>query len=277
MEIADIYAIRDLPRPSLSQEILDIISQLKISFKPAFRRAPRRRDENWRDAVLLDTVRKVRERDDPDYDVIVGSLNKLTTQTYTKLMTDILERVGKRDQLFRLRVTTLLFDRGVRQNFFAPLMADAYADIIKKSPDASNDLLTQVAKFDELYDVNKIIVLPSADDPNFEQIAMEWGKLKETKRGFAVYIAELYSRGLIPDDIMNGFVTQVFADLREAVAAPKTSVKEEHVDALVKFVFAISSKIPSTKAAIRELLAVPRAEVPCLNMKSKFKLEDALK
>lgn len=277
MEIATLYAARDLPRPSLSQDILDTIAQLKISFKPSFRRAARRRDENWREAALMDAVRKVRERDDPDYDDIIGFLNKLTKQTYTKLVTEILSRIEKRDQLFRLRVSTLLFDRGVRQNFFAALMADAYSDIIKRFPDASNDLLTQVAKFDDLYDMKKIVVLPSADDPKFEEIACEWGKLKETKRGFAVYVSELYSRGLIPDESMDAFITPVLADLRETIGAPKTAVKEEHVDALVKLVFTMASKLPSIKQHIRDILALPRTETPCLNMKSRFKLEDALK
>jgi hypothetical protein len=280
MEIATIYSARDLPRPSLPDEIKDIISKLKISFKAAYRRARPTRSvetEDWRNSVLLDVVRKVREKDDPDYDEINSFINKLTKQTYTKMITEILARIEKRDEMFRLRVTTLLFDRGIRQNFFASLMADAYADIIKMFPDASGDLLSQVAKFDELYDTNKLIVVPGSEDAGYDEAIIAWTKLKETKRGFAVYVSELFARGLIPDETMTALMTHVFTDLRESLTAPKTPTKEEHVDALVRFIFAMASKMPDIKNAIKAILAVPKAEAPCLNMKSRFKLEDALK
>jgi len=280
MEIATIYSARDLPRPSLPDEIKDIISKLKISFKAAYRRARPTRSvetEDWRNSVLLDVVRKVREKDDPDYDEINSFINKLTKQTYTKMITEILARIEKRDEMFRLRVTTLLFDRGIRQNFFASLMADAYADIIKMFPDASGDLLSQVAKFDELYDTNKLIVVPGSEDAGYDEAIIAWTKLKETKRGFAVYVSELFARGLIPDETMTALMTHVFTDLRESLTAPKTPTKEEHVDALVRFVFAMASKMPDIKNAIKAILAVPKADAPCLNMKSRFKLEDALK
>lgn len=280
MEIATIYAARDFPRPSLSDEIKDIISKLKISFKAAYRRPRAMRPteaDDWRNSVLLDVVRKVREKDDPDYDEINSFINKLTKQSYTKMITEIIARLEKRDEMFRLRVTTLLFDRGIRQNFFASLMADAYADIIKMFPDASGDLLTQVSKFDELYDTNKLVVVPGSDDAGYDEAIIAWTKLKETKRGFAVYVAELFARGLIPEETMTALMTHVFTDLRESLGAPKTPTKEEHVDALVRFVFAMASKMPAIKDAIKAILAVPKAEAPCLNMKSKFKLEDALK
>ena len=278
MDIQSIYAARALPRPSVSQEVRDIIAQLKISFKPTFRRPARRREpDDWRESALADVVRKVRERDDPDYDEVNAFLNKVTKQTYTKLILEILARLQKRDALFRLRVTTLLFDRGVRQSFYASLMADAYADIVKQCPDASQDLLVQVSKFDELYDTGKLIVLPSSEDPGFDEAVIAWTKLKEIKRGFAVYVAELFGRGLIPEDIMTTMVQHVLSDLRETVGGPKTAVKEEHADALVRFLFAVVSKMPVVKTRVRELLALPRPDTPCLNMKSRFKLEDALK
>jgi hypothetical protein len=284
MDIATLYSARNLPRPSLSEEIANIIAKLKISFKPSYPRRPRqpRRQEadeqgDWRADALRDVVRKVREKDDPDYDEINSYINKLTKQTYTKMISEILLRIQKRDPMFRLRVTTLLFDRGIRQNFFAAIMADAYSDIIKVFPDASADLLTQVAKFDELYDTNKLVVVPGSDDAGYDEAIIAWTKLKETKRGFAVYVSELFARGLIPDDIMNTLMTHVFTDMRESLGAPKTAMKEEHVDALVRFVFAMASKMPDIKNAIRAILAVPKADAPCLNMKSRFKLEDALK
>lgn len=283
MDVSTIYAARSLPRPSLSDEIMAVISKLKISFRPMFptrrprQQQPRREAEDWRADALKDVVRKVREKDDPDYSEINGYINKLTKQTYTKMTTEILARIQKRDAMFRLRVTTLLFDRGIRQNFFAAIMADAYSDIIKVFPDASGDLLAQVAKFDELYDTDKLVVVPGSDEAGYDDAIIAWTKLKETKRGFAVYLSELFARGLIPDTIMEALMTHVLTDLRDSLSAPKTETKEEHVDALVRFVFVMASKMPEIKNAIKGILAIPKADAPCLNSKSRFKLDDALK
>lgn len=279
MDVAAIYAVRDLPRPSLGEDILSTIAKLKISFKPAFRRTfrpKRQEDDNWRNNALVNAVRKVKEKDDTDYSEIVSNINKLSKSNYTKLMTDFLERIKKRDALFRLRVTTLLFDFGVKSTFFAPIMADAYKDIVAAHPDALQDLATQTAMFDTLYDTEKIVVVPLSSDPTYDEAILAWTKQKEVKRGFAAFVAELYSRGLVPEETMNGFLKQVFDDLRESVRASKTPANEEHVDALVRFLFAVATKV-SIRAGTKEILSIPRTDTPSLTMKSRFKLEDANK
>lgn len=285
MDIATIYASRALPRPSLADEILSLISKLKISFKPTFRRGPphARRppgghavETNWREAALVDAVRKVREKDDADYDEVSSAMNKLSKANYTKLMTDVLERLKKRDEAFRLRVTTLLFDRGVRQTFFAPMMSDAYKDIAAAHPEALQDLATQTAMFDKLYDMENVTIVPSSTDPGYDDAIIAWTKQKETKRGFAVYVSELYTRGLVPEETMMGFLRTVFDELTTSIRAPKTQANEEHVDALVRFLFAVAPKI-AIRRAVTEVLARPRGECQSLSMKSRFKLEDAAK
>jgi hypothetical protein len=281
MDLASIYAVRALPRPGLDSSIVDVISKLKISFKPLYRRpfqATRRKTEkdDWRESMMLDVVRKVREKDDPDYDDINANINKLSKANYTKLVSDVLERLKKRDEFFRLRVTTLLFDRGIHQIFFAPLMADAYRDIVKAHPDASSDLATQITMFDTLYDTGNVTMIPASTDPGYEEAVVAWTKQKEKKRGFAVYLGELYSRGLVPEETMMTIVKTILDDLRETASTPKSGPNEEHVDALVRFIFAVASKVPIAKD-VRALLAIPKASTPSLSMKSRFKLEDALK
>jgi hypothetical protein len=262
---------------------VDIIAKLKISFKPAFRRppAPRRRHDreevvNWRENVLVEVVRKVREKDDVDYDLVSAILNKVSKQTYEKLVAEMLDILAKRDGMFRLRVTTLLFDRGIRQNFYAPIMADVYSEIVKSHPDASGDLAIQIQMFDKLYDTENVTLIPASSDPGFNDAIIAWTKQKEMKRGFAVYLAELYSRELVTQDTMLGIVRIVLDDLSTSIRAPKTSAVEEHVDALARFLFAVSPKVPIRKE-LSGILAVPRPECPTLTMKSRFKLEDAAK
>jgi hypothetical protein len=274
-----------MPRPSLADDILQLISKLKISFKPTFRRGAYHHNnrrggghpvENWREAALVDAVRKVREKDDVDYDEITSAMNKLSKANYTKLMTDVIERMRKRDEAFRLRVTTLLFDRGVRQTFFATMMADAYKDIAAAYPEALQDLAIQTAMFDKLYDQENVTIVPLSTEAGYDEGIIAWTKQKETKRGFAVYVSELYSRGLVPEETMMGFLRTVMDELATSIRAPKTVANEEHVDALVRFLFAVATKIP-LRALIAAVLAVPKAETISLNMKSRFKLEDAAK
>jgi hypothetical protein len=284
MDTQTIYAARALPRPSLPEEVTLLISKLKISFKPMFRRAFVARNRNsssaaapdWREAAMADVVRKVREKDDADYDEVSAAMNKLSKTNYTKLMTDVLERLKKRDALFRLRVTTLLFDRGVRQTFFATMMADAYKDIAAANPEALQDLAIQTSMFEKLYDTENVTIVPASTDAGYDDAIIAWTKQKETKRGFAVYVSELYSRGLVPEDTMMGFLKTVMEDLALSIRTPKTSASEEHVDALVRFLFAVATKMP-LRALIAPILAVPKAETPSLNMKSRFKLDDAAK
>jgi hypothetical protein len=282
MDTLTIYAARALPRPSLPEEIQLLISKLKISFKPPFRRVYHARRpangaaDNWREAALVDAVRKVREKDDPDYDEISSAINKLSKANYTKLMTAILEKLKARDEPFRLRVTTLLFDRGVRQTFFATMMADAYKDIAAAHPEALQDLATQTTMFDRLYDTGNVTIVPASTDPGYDEAIIAWTKQKEIKRGFAVYVSELYSRGLVPEDTMMGFLRTIMDELGASIRTPKTNASEEHVDALVRFLFAVATKVP-LRALIASVLTVPKTETPSLNMKSRYKLEDTAK
>lgn len=281
MDVQSLYAARALPRAELSPAIAEVISRLKLSFKPVYRKpyvAPRRKEEatNWRETALVDVVRKVREKDDADYDAVSSAMNKLSKANYAKLTGEILALLAKRDGLFRLRVTTLLFDRGIRQPFFAPILADLYADLVKATADAAGDLSIQLQMVDVLYDTGNVTMIPSSEDPGYDAAVIAWTKQKELKRGFAVYLAELYSRELVSQDTMATYVSGILDDLQESVKTPKSKVKEEHVDALVRFVFAVAGKV-DLRERVRSLLALPKTETPNLTMKSRFSLEDALK
>lgn len=282
LTISSIYALRPSLKQPLPDSVIEIFSKLRTSFRPVFRRGPRREPPpvepvNWRQNILVETLRKVREKDDPDYDEINAAINKLSKPTYSKLCEMITVKLAARDALFRLRVTTLLFDRGIRQNFYASLLADLYSDIVKLQEDARHDLETQVAMFDSLYDMTAVTIVPSSSDAGFDDALIAWTKQKETKRGFAVYTSELYSRGLIPETTMSTFVSTIVDDLRESIVQKKTPPVEEHVDHLVRFLAAVAPKVKEVKPKVAEILKIPRTETPSLSMKSRFKLEDSVK
>ena len=279
--VTSIYALRPSVKQPLPDSVVEIFSKLRTSFRPVYRRPVRREPPaeaaNWRQNVLVETLRKVREKDDADYDEINAAINKLSKPTYTKLTDLIKTKIASRDPMFRLRVTTLLFDRGIRQNFYASLLADLYSDIVKAEEDARSDLATQVSMFDALYDTSAVTIVPASTDAGFDAALIAWTKQKETKRGFAVYTAELYSRGLIPEETMAVFVKTVVDDLRETIRHSRTPPTEEHVDHLVRFLAAVAPKVKSVKEMVSGILVIPRPETPSLCMKSRFKLEDVAK
>jgi hypothetical protein len=81
---------------------------------------------------------------------------------------------------------------------------------------------------------------------------------------------------LIEESVMMELITSVINDLKTTVRLTKTNTNEEHVDALVRFVAAVAPKV-SIKGLLEEILNLPRTETPSLNMKSRFKLQDAVK
>ena len=281
LTVQSIYALRPSVKQPLPESVAEIFSKLRTSFHPVFRRPIRRepppQSANWRQTVLVETLRKVREKDDADYDEINAAINKLSKPTYAKLTEMVKTKLSARDAMFRLRVTTLLFDRGIRQNFYASMLADLYLDIVKHQEDARQDLTTQCAMFDSLYDTAAVTIVPSSSDAGFDDALIAWTKQKETKRGFAVYTSELYSRGLIPETTMSVFVATIVDDLRDTISHKKTPPVEEHVDHLVRFLAAVAPKVKEVKSKVADILTIPRAETPSLSMKSRFKLEDVAK
>jgi hypothetical protein len=82
LTVAQVYGVRFAEKLSLPKIVQDNIAKLRITpvvFKP-FRpqpRAPYRPKENWRENALVEAVRRVKERDDPEYDEVFSSLNKI--------------------------------------------------------------------------------------------------------------------------------------------------------------------------------------------------------
>lgn len=282
MDIATIYNAKHLPREPLPQVVLDTIAKLKISFRPSYRRSHQRRRDHvenaeWRKVLISDIVNKLKEKDDEDYSYISSCINKITKSNYEKLLEEMLRRMEKRDDEFRLRVTTLLFDRGIRSPFFAPMMAELYKDISKAYPDALKDLSTQLTMFDKLYDISTTVIVPtSTTDPTYNDAIIMWTKQKEIKKGFTIYLVELYKQDLVEFETMNMIVKFILDDFYETIKLTKTETHIEHVDALVRFISIVAKTIP-LKIILTDIKNLPRDQTPSLSMKSRFAIEDAAK
>jgi hypothetical protein len=276
----------------LPKIVQDNIAKLRITpvaFKP-YRppaRAPYRAKpaENWRENALVEAVRRVKERDDPEYDEVFGSLNKIAPRTLDKMSEKVIVNIKKRDEIFRLRVTTLLFDMAISQSGYAILMADCAKKLVSEIPDIREDLLAQTEMFPKLYNMTETLTYPSSEEVGYADKVVEWMKLKDKRRGYAKFVTQLFVRQLVEEKTVGECMTHVSSDLTGMAKQPKTEQSEENTTQYVDFLFETAKILPDTakdlrvlmKTFIESVLGIPRPELPSLNMRSRFKIEDALK
>jgi len=227
----------------------------------------------------------VRETDDPQYDEMFSIFNKIAGQTMDKLSSDAIAIIKSRDEQFRLRVTTLLFDRAIKGSAYAGVMADLAKKINTEIPDVSEDLEMHVQMFGTLYDMSGTLVFPKLGEPDFEDKVVAWAKQKDVRRGYARFLTHLYSRELVSGQALQESMQKVIQDLNDTLVQPKSEQSEENVTQFADFLFEIAKLLKPTAIELRGLilssvdtiLKRPRPDLPSLNMRSRFKLEDTAK
>lgn len=288
------YSVRFGPKLSLPQIVQDNIARLRITpvpYRPVRtfvrhtyknRGTTATQSENWRQAALVDIVRKVKEREDPEYSEIFGIFNKISPGNLEKLSGDAIVFMQKRDEQFRLRVSALLFDKAITQPPFSAVMAECAYRINEVIPGVSEDLQSQIEMFPKLYDMTETITFPEFGTDGFNDKVVLWMKQKEKRRGYAKFMMELFAKNLITEDVVKSALDQVVRELNDLARQKATEQTTENTTQFVEFLFETSKKVKGAlkdqlKTSVQEILATPKAELPSLNMRSKFKLEDAFK
>jgi hypothetical protein len=129
------------------------------------------------------------------------------------------------------------------------------------------------------------LVFPKADEEGFEDKIVAWSKQKDVRRGYSRFLTHLSTVQLIPSKILNESMQKVLGDLDDTVVQAKTELSEENVTQYADFLFEIAKLLPKTAVELRGLIQTrvdivlkrPRSELPSLNMRSRFKLEDTYK
>jgi len=284
ISVADMYNLRSVEKLSLPKIIQENIAKLRISpahYRPV-RPPPKFHGKkyhnqtdttNWREKILVDIVRRVKEREDPEYSEIFAIFNKITKTTVEKLSNDAMALIQKRDETFRLRVSSLLFDKAITGHVYSAVMADCALILSKVIPEIVEDLSTQMNMFDTLYNMSDTIICS-------DETVIEWTKQKERRKGFAKFVMELFLRNLVPDDIVQKGLENVMAELNALVILPKTEQNDENIHQFAVFLFETAKLVPRENALLREHLKNSISTTLSSNkfqMKTKFKLEDALK
>jgi hypothetical protein len=290
MTSAMIYSVRFAEKLTLPKLILENISRLRLvpaAYRPIrpVKKMSKQTEDNWRTKLLVDMVRRVRETDDPQYDEILSIFNKIAPPTLDKLSGEALVILKSRDKEFCLRVTTLLFDKAIKQSFYAGLMADLAQRINGQIPEISEDLETHAQMFTSLYDMTETLLFPKIEDPEFKDKVILWAKQKDVRRGYARFLTHLFTRDLITGRALQESMQKVFEDLQNTIVEPKSEQSEENVTQFADFIFEIAKLLKPSAIELRglistklgEILGRPRPDLPSLNMRSRFKLEDAVK
>lgn len=298
-----VHSLRETNLLALPKSVQNVIASLQLApvmqgfvKKPKFnapyknnRPAPpvarSESSDNWRDVAATQVRRRMNEVDDIDYAEVCAMLNKISKMNYDKLSAQIIEILKKReaDGVFRLRVVTLIFSKGTEDAMFAPVFGKLAVDLKNLYLEVIGDLksVCNIDTWHALY-AEETVVLPGADHPDFDDIAIKWTKQKNRRRGYSRFMIELYLLDLIEANVVNSAVNTTLDDLKESIQSVRTPMMEEYVNQLCTFVYDTSKLLkgkPITKH-IKVLIAEIVANVKnytCLPMRSKFKLEDTAK
>jgi len=291
LSVHTVYSVRGAGKLALPKIVQDNISKLRITpmvFKPFPKPAARsfhhkKSTDNWRERVLVDIVRRVKEREDPEYSDIFGIFNKITASSVEKLTRDAIELIKKRDDTFRLRIATLLFDKAITNHAFASVMAESARIMTFEIPDMKDDIQAQISMFPKLYNMNETLTFPSGTDRDFDNKVIEWTKQKEKRRGYAKFLMELFLRELVTDDCVTSGLQDVINELNDVARQPRSAQTEENVGQYAMFLYE-SAKLSKTSSirnfiaeSLKNILTTDKSELPSLNMRCRFKLEDAFK
>jgi hypothetical protein len=273
MNVVDMYSMRSCEKLVLSQLILDNVSKLRrtaMVFRPVYKASrhhkPRQAD-NWREKLLVDIVRKVKEREDPEYSEVFSIFNKIAKSNMEKMSENVITLIQKRDETFRLRVVTLLFDRAITNHAYANVMADCSMVLSKSIPEILEDLVIQVGMFETLYDMNTTIAYS-------DNTIVEWTKQKEKRRGYAKFVSELFIRGLITEELLQNGLIEVVKELQALINSAKSEQADENIHQCVVFLYETAKLLKRSDFLKQNICEILKSKLP---MKTKFKLEDALK
>jgi hypothetical protein len=299
LTVAQVYSARFGSKLPLPRSVQDNIAKLRItpvaykpfrpppkhtSYRPRVEQ-PKQISENWREKALSKYVSRLTDKGDRDYFEIFAILNKISVSTLKHLSEQAIEIIRKRDQEFRLRVSTLLFDKAISEQMFAGVLADCAVKLHAEFPEIAEDFATQATMFTTLYDINTTLVYPDSSEPDFADKVVHWMTQKNKRRGYATFLTQLFVRNLITEDIMISSIRDVITELELTAKQAKCQQTEENTTQYVDFLYESSKVLPKTANELKQLissrlipfLAVPRTEVPNLCMRSRFRLEDTLK
>jgi len=240
-------------------------------------------EASWRRSTIHAIRNAPREKDDADYEKIIAIVNKIVLSTLVAKTAEVVTILGTRDADFRIRVVNFIFDRGVRTPFYANLLAGLIKGLGAAVPAVEEDIAVfcSVETFNVMFG-GEIIPFPKSTDEAYSDKVCAWHKHREVRRGFGVFALELFTQGIVSEDMIADSIKTAIDDLEETVCNEDAAVKTEMVeraDQIVNFMTEVVKVVGNhvVKTQIEKILTIPKASAKCLGMRSRFRLEDLLK
>lgn len=240
-------------------------------------------EASWRRSTIHAIRNAPREKDDPDYEKIIGIVNKIVDKTLVAKTAEVVGILGTRDAEFRVRVVNFIFDRGVRTPFYAKLLASLIKGLGAEVPAVEEDIAVfcSVETFNVMFG-GEIIAYPKSSDKDYDDKVCAWHKHREVRRGFGVFALELFTQGIVSEEMIADSIKTAIEDLEETVCSEDAAVKTEmaeRADQIVNFMTEVVKVVGNhvIKTQIEKILTIPKATAKCLGMRSRFRLEDLLK
>lgn len=294
----DLYSMRTLNLLPVPQVVQDMIAMMQLApvaqffaKKPNFKKGTPAAANSWRTAVLVSRRTEIKH-DDPDYEAVLSITNKASPSTVSGNVQSIKDILKKRedDQVFRMRIVTLLFERGVAMPFFSKLIANIFELLFRDVPIVKEDLQFSCStdSFNKMFDQSTTILFPKSTEADYDDKVCAWSKKKELRRGFGMFVTELYVRGLVDDDVLVAATSSTLDEMADIIVKPANKALSENVDQLVTFLFestkVISARFGKDHAIVKlvttkcgDMYKIPKTDTPCLGMRSRFKLDDISK
>jgi hypothetical protein len=301
MTPTDIYALRTTNLLPVPEQVLDMISSMQLvpvapvyPKKSAYKKhtVTSEKASSWRSDVIVSFKKTHFKHEDPDYNVILGITNKVSSSSLSSSIETISEILMKRkeEQDFRLRIVTMLFNRGVSMPFYSKLMANMFELLHSKFSEILDDLQysCSIDCFHKMFEHSETLTSPSFDDPDYDDKLCKWVKSRELRRGFGMFVTELHVRGLVDNEVIVEAIKVATDELEDTVRKHNDKTMSETVDQLITLLFE-TCKILKTRFGkdhptiklitdySKKLCEIPRSETPCLGMRSRFKLDDIQK
>lgn len=240
-------------------------------------------EASWRRSTIHAIRNSERQKDDPDYEKIIAIVNKIVDKTLAAKMAEVVGILGTRDAEFRVRVVNFIFDRGVRTPFYAKLLASLIKGLGAAIPAVEEDIVVfcSVETFNVMFG-GEIIPYPKSSDEAYDDKVCAWHKHREVRRGFGVFALELFTQGIVSEEMIADSIKTAIDDLEETVCNEDAAVKTEmaeRADQIVNFMTEVVKVVGNNvvKTQIEKILTIPKATAKCLGMRSRFRLEDLLK
>jgi len=240
-------------------------------------------EASWRRSTIHAIKNAARKKDDPDYEKIIAIVNKIVDKTLIEKTADVVGILGTRDEEFRVRIVNFIFDRGVCTPFYSKLLASLIKGLCAAIPAVEEDIAVfcSIDTFNVMFG-GETIPYPKSTDEAYDDKVCAWHKHREVRRGFGVFALELFSQGIVSEDMIADSIKTAIEDLEETVCNEDPAVKvmtTERADQIVNFMTEVVKVVGNhvVKVQIEKILTIPKATAKCLGMRSRFRLEDLLK